>query len=72
MHLDPTSVEPEAVAGKRALFLDRDGTIIHDRDYLADPAGVELIAGTTEALRCARKLGYRLQCADATADRSRR
>ncbi len=44
----------------KALFLDRDGTLILDKVYLADPAGVELIPGTTEALRRARELGYRL------------
>jgi D-glycero-D-manno-heptose 1,7-bisphosphate phosphatase len=44
----------------KALFLDRDGTLILDRDYLADPAGVELIPGVTDALRRARGLGYLL------------
>lgn len=44
----------------RALFLDRDGTLIVDKDYLADPAGVELIPGAVDALRRARALGYRL------------
>ena len=44
----------------RALFLDRDGTLIVDKVYLADPAGVELIPGAAAALRRARKLGYRL------------
>jgi len=44
----------------RALFLDRDGTLIVDKVYLADPAGVELIPGATEGLRRARALGYRL------------
>ena len=43
-----------------ALFLDRDGTLIVDKTYLADPAGVELIAGSADALRRARNLGYRL------------
>ncbi len=43
-----------------ALFLDRDGTLILDKDYLADPAGVELIPGAADALRRARALGYRL------------
>lgn len=28
-----------------AVFLDRDGTLIADRSYLGDPAGVELIPG---------------------------
>jgi len=44
----------------KALFLDRDGTLILDKVYLADPAGVELIPGTIEALRHARDLGYML------------
>jgi D-glycero-D-manno-heptose 1,7-bisphosphate phosphatase len=44
----------------KALFLDRDGTLIHDKHYLADPAGVELIPGVPAALRRARDLGYRL------------
>jgi len=44
----------------RALFLDRDGTLIVDKVYLADPAGVELSPGAAEGLRRARALGYRL------------
>ena len=44
----------------RALFLDRDGTLIVDQDYLHDPAGVVLLPGTAEALQRARNLGYRL------------
>lgn len=44
----------------KALFLDRDGTLIYDKHYLADPAGVELIPGVAAALRRARDLGYRL------------
>ena len=44
----------------KALFLDRDGTLILDKHYLADPAGVEIIPGTAAALRRARELGYKL------------
>ncbi len=44
----------------RALFLDRDGTLILDKHYLADPAGVELVPGVSDALRRARELGYAL------------
>lgn len=33
-----------------AVFLDRDGTLIADRHYLADPAGVELLPGAGEAV----------------------
>ena len=45
---------------KRGLFLDRDGTLIVDKVYLADPAGVELVPGAAEALRRARALGFKL------------
>ena len=44
----------------KALFLDRDGTLIFDKVYLADPAGVELIPGAAAALQRARSLGYKL------------
>jgi len=44
----------------RALFLDRDGTLIIDKVYLADPAGVELIPGAATALKRARELGFLL------------
>ena len=44
----------------KALFLDRDGTLILDKDYLADPAGVELLPGIADALARARSLGYKL------------
>ena len=35
---------------RRALFLDRDGTLIVDVGYPRDPAQVELIQGAAEAL----------------------
>jgi D-glycero-D-manno-heptose 1,7-bisphosphate phosphatase len=44
----------------RALFLDRDGTLIVDKVYLADPAGVELVPGAADGLRRARSLGFKL------------
>ena len=44
----------------KALFLDRDGTIIVDKHYLADPAGVEVIPGVRSALQRACELGYKL------------
>lgn len=44
----------------RALFVDRDGTLIIDKVYLADPAGVELIPGAAEGLRRARGLGFKI------------
>lgn len=41
-------------------LLDRDGTIIEDRHYLADPAGVALLPGAAEGLRRLHQLGMRL------------
>lgn len=43
-----------------AVFLDRDGTIIVERYYLADPAGVELVPGAAAALRSLAAAGYAL------------
>jgi histidinol-phosphate phosphatase family protein len=34
----------------KAVFLDRDGTVIVDKGYLSDPAGVELEPGVAETL----------------------
>ena len=45
---------------KRAVFLDRDGTIIVDRHYLSDPAQVELIPGAPAALRRLQDAGFLL------------
>lgn len=44
--------------GAPVLFLDRDGTIIENRDYLADPAGVVPIPGAVEAIQRFRKAGF--------------
>jgi D,D-heptose 1,7-bisphosphate phosphatase len=43
-----------------AAFLDRDGTIIIDRDYPHDPDQVELIEGAADALRRLADSGYAL------------
>lgn len=42
------------------VILDRDGTVIEDRDYLSDPAGVKLLPGTAEGLRLLADSGYGL------------
>ncbi len=44
----------------RALFVDRDGTVIRERGYLADPAGVELLPGAVEGLAALERAGYRI------------
>ena len=43
-----------------AVFLDRDGTLIEEKEYLSDPAGVVLFAGVGAALRRLRKAGFKL------------
>jgi len=43
-----------------AVFVDRDGTLLVERHYLSDPAGVELIPGAAAALARLRELGYAL------------
>ena len=45
-------------SGRPAVFLDRDGTLIYDRHYLADPAGVELLPGAAEAVARLNRAGY--------------
>ena len=44
----------------KAVFLDRDGTIIYDRHYLKDPELVELMPGITDGLRCFKEHGFLL------------
>jgi D-glycero-D-manno-heptose 1,7-bisphosphate phosphatase len=43
-----------------AVFLDRDGTLIEERVYLADPAGVALFPGVGAALRRLQDAGFKL------------
>ena len=40
-----------------ALFLDRDGVIIEEREYISDPDQVELMPGIPELIRAARSVG---------------
>jgi len=44
----------------RAVFLDRDGTILEHVPYLTDPVQVRLMPGAAEALRRLRAAGYLL------------
>jgi len=46
-------------ASRRVVLLDRDGTIIEDRHYLADPQGVTLLPGAMEGLRALSAAGIR-------------
>ncbi len=44
----------------KAVFLDRDGTIIAEKEYLRDPAQVEILPGVPGALRRLQESGYLL------------
>jgi D-glycero-D-manno-heptose 1,7-bisphosphate phosphatase len=48
-----------AAAGRprSAVFLDRDGTVIEDRHYLADPEGVRLLPGAAESIAALNRAG---------------
>ena len=48
------------MTNNRAVFLDRDGTIIHDVGYLSDPAQVEVLPGAPNALKLLRDMGLAL------------
>ncbi len=45
---------------ERAVFLDRDDTLIDNDGYLGDPSKVKLLAGAATAVSAIRALGYRL------------
>ena len=45
---------------KRAVFLDRDGTVIYDVGYPKDPELVQLIPGAADALATLKKQGFLL------------
>ena len=44
----------------RAVFLDRDGTIIQDRNYLNRPEDVAIFPGAAKALHSLAKAGFKL------------
>lgn len=46
------------MSNKRAIFLDKDGTLIRDVPYNADPSKIELLTGVADGLRLLDSLGY--------------
>ena len=42
------------------MFLDRDGTIMHDADYCSDPKQVQVFDGAPAALRQLKGAGYKI------------
>jgi D-glycero-D-manno-heptose 1,7-bisphosphate phosphatase len=51
-------VRSEGAPLRPAVFLDRDGTLIQEAEYLSDPADVELISGAIEGLARLREAGF--------------
>lgn len=47
-------------AGGRAVFLDKDGTLVDDVPFNADPGKIRLSEGAGDALGAMRSLGFRL------------
>jgi D,D-heptose 1,7-bisphosphate phosphatase len=43
----------------KVVFIDRDGTLIKERDFISDIGQVELIPGAAKALRILRQLGIK-------------
>jgi D-glycero-D-manno-heptose 1,7-bisphosphate phosphatase len=50
--------QDEAVEKRPAVFLDRDGTINVEKDYLWRPEDFEFIAGSVEAIRRLKEAGF--------------
>ena len=50
----------EALFPHRAVFVDRDDTLVVNRHYGSDPDAIELLDGVAEGLRALRKAGYKL------------
>jgi len=45
---------------RRAVFLDRDGTLIEDVDYLTEPGQIRILPGVPAALRRLKEAGFLL------------
>ncbi len=43
---------------RRAIFVDRDGTLIHEKEYLHRPDQVEFVPGAIQALKKAADAGF--------------
>ena len=48
------------MSGRRAIFLDRDGTLMEEVSYCSDPAQVKVYPGVPDALRGLKEAGFLL------------
>ncbi len=46
--------------GEKALFVDRDGTLIKEKDFISSPSEVEPETCAVDAVRAARRAGYKI------------
>ena len=51
---------PAAEPAARAVFIDRDGTLIVERNYLSNPDDVAFVPGAVDALRLLKANGFRI------------
>jgi D,D-heptose 1,7-bisphosphate phosphatase len=54
------SILDETAELRPALFVDRDGTLIIEKDFLSDPEEVQLESGSVEALKRAAQAGLKI------------
>ncbi len=62
MSVRDVSPHGDAHRGARGLFVDRDGTLVPDLHYLAEPNRLEVYRGVVEGLRLAHDHGYQIIC----------
>jgi histidinol-phosphate phosphatase family protein len=58
----PTPPAPTLKGGRRAVYVDRDGTVNPDLRYLKDADRLEVYKGVAEAVRLLRFHGYLVVC----------
>ena len=53
-------MSPASSQRRRAIFLDKDGTLVEDMPYNADPAKIRFAPGAADAIRSLSSAGFRL------------
>jgi D-glycero-D-manno-heptose 1,7-bisphosphate phosphatase len=48
------------MSGVKAVFLDRDGTVVRDVGYLSDPGELEFIPGAADAVKMLNEAGFKV------------